>query len=158
VLLLSQNDSGARLRFLSYRSVSISSRISTASRTKLGHTVECIFSSTACRKPSTDAAKLFSDFSHDSVDLERLQKARFLFELRTPCYQYFILTPFLLLLIAFINNFLDGRFPLLKTHRLFLFDNGVTRYLLQCQYNFSDDLLEHIIPLVSAANRTASVG
>jgi hypothetical protein len=44
--------------------------------------------------------------------------------------------------IAFINNLLDGCFPFLKTHRLFLFDFSIARYLFQCQHEFSIDLLE----------------
>ncbi len=78
---------------------------------------------------SADAAEPLSYFSHDFVDLERLQKRRFLFQLRTPCHQDSILALFLLLVIAFINNLLDGRFPFLKLHRLFLFDFGIARYL-----------------------------
>ena len=33
-----------------------------------------------------------------------------------------------LLVIAFINNLLDGHFPFLKTHRLFLLEFGITRF------------------------------
>jgi hypothetical protein len=73
---------------------------------------------------SADVAEPLSDFSHDFVDLERLQKGRFLFQLRTPYLQDFIFAPFILLVIAFITNLLDGRFPFLKMHRLFLFDFG----------------------------------
>jgi hypothetical protein len=67
-----------------------------------------------------------SDLSHDLVDLERLQKGRFLFQLHTPCNQD--LARSLLVVIAFINDLLDRRFPILKTHRLFLFDFGVARW------------------------------
>ena len=33
-----------------------------------------------------------------------------------------------LLVIAFINNFLDGHFPFLKAHRLFLLEFGTARF------------------------------
>jgi hypothetical protein len=69
-----------------------------------------------------------SDLSHDLVDLERLQKGRFLFQLHTPLRQDFIPATFRWLVIAFINDLLDRRFPILKTHRLFLFDFGVARW------------------------------
>ena len=55
--------------------------------------------------------------------MEWLQKVRFLFELCTPFLQDRVYSR--LLMIAFINNILDGHFPFLKTHRLFLFDFGV---------------------------------
>jgi hypothetical protein len=70
-------------------------------------------------------AEPLSDRSHDLVDLERLQKGRFLFQLHTPLRQDFIPATFRWIVIAFINNLLDGRFPFLKTHRLFLFDCGI---------------------------------
>ena len=78
---------------------------------------------------SADVAEPLPDFSHNFVDLERLQKGRFLFQLRTPCHQDHVRS--LLLVIAFINNLLDGRFPFLKTHRLFLFDFVIARRLLR---------------------------
>ena len=89
---------------------------------------------------SAKVAEPLSDLSDDFVDLERLQKGRFLFQLRTPFHQDLIRS--LLLVIAFINNLLDGRLPFLKLHRLFLLDFGIVRYLLQCQHNFPVDLLE----------------
>ena len=64
-----------------------------------------------------------SDLSHEFVDLVRTQKGRLLFQFRTPFHQHLIRS--LSLLIAFINHLLDGHFPFLKTHRLFLFDFGV---------------------------------
>jgi hypothetical protein len=77
---------------------------------------------------SAKAAEPLSDLSDDFVDSEWLQNGRFLFQLRTPYLQNLILAPFILLVIAFINNLLDCRFPFLKMHRLFLFDFGIARY------------------------------
>ena len=71
---------------------------------------------------SADAAEPLSDLSHDFVDLERLQKSRFLFQFHSPSNQNLIRSLFLV--IAFINNLLDGHFPFMKTHRLFLLDFG----------------------------------
>ena len=71
-------------------------------------------------------AEPLSGRSHDLVDLERLQKGRLLSQLRTPCDQDLVRS--LLLVIAFVNNLLDGHFPILKTHQLFLFDFRVTRW------------------------------
>ena len=68
-------------------------------------------------------AEPLSDLSHDFVDLERLQESRFLLQFCTPFHQNLIRSVFLV--IALINNLLDGHFPFLKTHRLFLFDFGV---------------------------------
>ena len=48
---------------------------------------------------------------------------RLLFQLRTPYRQY--LARSLFLVIAFADNVLDGNFPVLKTHQLFLFDFGI---------------------------------
>jgi hypothetical protein len=62
------------------------------------------------------------DFSHDFVDLERMQKARFFLQLRTPFHQD--LARVLLLVTTFIDHLLDGNFPFLKTHQLFLCDVG----------------------------------
>jgi hypothetical protein len=70
-----------------------------------------------------DVAEPLSDLPHDFVDLERLQKSRFLLQLCTPCNQDLVRSLFIV--IAFINDLLDGHFPFLKTHRLFLFDFGV---------------------------------
>jgi hypothetical protein len=67
------------------------------------------------------AAEPSSYLSHDLVDLERLQKARFLCQCRTPFRQDGIGS--LLRLLAFINYLLDGRFPIVKTHRLCLVDS-----------------------------------
>jgi len=64
---------------------------------------------------SAEVAEPFSDLSHDFVDLERLQKGRFLFQLCTPGLQNRVHSR--LLVIAFINNLLDGHFPFLKTHQ-----------------------------------------
>ncbi len=69
---------------------------------------------------SAVAAEPFLDLSHDFVDLEWLQKGRFLFQLCTPCLQDRVHSR--LLVIAFINNLLDGHFPFLKTHRIVLLD------------------------------------
>jgi hypothetical protein len=52
-----------------------------------------------------------------------LQKSRFLLQLCTPCNQDLVRSLFIV--IAFINDLLDGHFPFMKTHRLFLFDFGV---------------------------------
>ena len=68
-------------------------------------------------------AEPLSGLSHDFVDLERLQKGRLLFQLRTPLNQNPVRVRSLV--IAFINNLLDGRFPFSETHRLFLFDFGI---------------------------------
>ena len=76
-----------------------------------------------------DGAEPLSGLSHDLVYLERLQKGRFLFQLRSPRNQDLVRS--LLLVIAFINNLLDGHFPFLKTHRLFLFDFSVTRWAVE---------------------------
>jgi hypothetical protein len=57
------------------------------------------------------------------VDLKRLQKARFLFQCRTPFREDRIVS--LVLLIAFFNDLLDGHFPFVKTHQRCL----VIRYL-----------------------------
>jgi hypothetical protein len=62
-----------------------------------------------------DVAESSSDLSDDFVDLERLKKARFLFQIRTPFRQDPIGSLFLV--IALINNLLDGNFPWFKTHR-----------------------------------------
>ena len=66
------------------------------------------------------------DLSHDFVDFERLQEGRFLFELCTPYHQDPVDSR--LLLIAFINNLLDGFFPILKTHRPLLLEFGIARF------------------------------
>jgi hypothetical protein len=66
-----------------------------------------------------------SDLSDDFVDLVRMQSGRFLFQLRTPCHQD--LVRFVLLVTAFSNDFKDGPFPILKTHRLFLFAFDIAR-------------------------------
>ena len=89
---------------------------------------------------STDVVEPLSDLSHDFVDLERMQKGRFLFQLRSPRHQDLVRS--LLVVIAFINNRLDRHFPFLKMHRPFLCDFGIARYLLQCQHDFPVDLLE----------------
>ena len=89
--------------------------------TDAGHELAVLFVSWA------DVAEPSSDLSHDFVDLERLQNGRFLFQLRTPFNQDPIVAPSLLLVTAFTNNLLDRHFPILKTHRLFLFDFGVAR-------------------------------
>jgi hypothetical protein len=78
---------------------------------------------------SAELVEPLSDLSHDFVDLKRLQEGRFVFQLRTPCHQDLVRP--LLLVIAFINNLLDAHFPFFKTHRLFLFDFGIARYLLR---------------------------
>lgn len=83
-----------------------------------------------------------SDRSHDLVDLKRLQKGRFQFQLRTPFRQYLVSS--LLLVIAFPNNLLDGRFPFLKAHRLLLFDFVVARYR-------AAGTMCHVIPNSAAA-------
>ena len=69
---------------------------------------------------SAVGAEPLPDLPHDLVDLERLQQGRFLFQLRTPFRQYLVRS--LSLVVAFANNLLDGHFPVLKTHQLFLFD------------------------------------
>jgi hypothetical protein len=66
---------------------------------------------------SAEVAEPLLDLSHDFVDLEWLQKVRFLFQLCTPFLQDRVDSR--LLVIAFINHLLDGHFPFLKTHRLF---------------------------------------
>jgi hypothetical protein len=68
-------------------------------------------------------AESLPGFPHDSVDLERLQESRFLLQLCTPCHQNPVRSLFTV--IAFINDLLDGRFPFVETHRLFLLDFGV---------------------------------
>ena len=75
---------------------------------------------------SAEVAEPLSDLSHDFVDLEWLQKGRFLFQLCTPCHQDCVDSR--LLVNAFINNLLDGHFPFLKTHRLFLLEFGIARF------------------------------
>jgi len=75
---------------------------------------------------SVEVAEPLLDLSHDYVDLEWLQKVRFLFELCTPFLQDRVYSR--LLMIAFINNLLDGHFPFLKTHRLFLLEFGIARF------------------------------
>jgi hypothetical protein len=65
-----------------------------------------------------DLAEPFSDLSHDSVDLERLQKSRLLFQFGTPRLQDPVCSVFVV--AALINHLLDGHFPFLKTHRLSL--------------------------------------
>jgi hypothetical protein len=72
---------------------------------------------------SADLAKPSSDLSHEFVDLGRTQTGRLLFHFGTPFQQHLILSPFLVL--AFLNNLLDGHFPFVKAHRLFLLDFGV---------------------------------
>jgi hypothetical protein len=57
-------------------------------------------------------------FSHDLVDLERRQKMWFLCQFHSPSHQDLI--RFITITIAFVGNRLDRRFPILKTHRLFL--------------------------------------
>jgi hypothetical protein len=73
---------------------------------------------------SANLVEPLSDLSHDLIDVVRLQKGWFLFQLRTPSPQDRILASFLLLVIAFISNLLDGRFPFFKTHRGFLSEYG----------------------------------
>ena len=63
------------------------------------------------------------DLSHEFVDLVRTQKGRLLFQFRTPFHHNLIGS--ISLVIAFINHLLDGYFPFIKTHRLFLFDFGI---------------------------------
>ena len=75
---------------------------------------------------SAEVAEPLLNLSHDYVDLERPQKGRFLFQLCTPCHQDLVHSR--LLVIAFINNLLDGHFPFLKTHRLFLLEFGIARF------------------------------
>ncbi len=75
---------------------------------------------------SAEVAEPLLDLSHDFVDVEWLQKGRFLFHLFTPCHQDRVHSR--LLVIAFINNLLDGYFPFLKTHRLFLLEFGTARF------------------------------
>jgi len=75
---------------------------------------------------SAEVAKPLSDLSHDFVDLEWLQKVRFLFQLCTPFLQDRV--HLRLLVIAFINHLLDGHFPFLKTHRLFFLEFGIARF------------------------------
>jgi len=75
---------------------------------------------------SAKVAEPSLDLSHDFVNLECLQKGRFLFQLCTPCRQDRVHSH--LLVIAFINNLLDGHFPFLKTHRLFLLEFGIARF------------------------------
>ena len=75
---------------------------------------------------SAKVAEPLSDLPHDFVDSERLQKSRFLLQLCTPRHQAPVRSLFIV--IAFINDLLDGRFPFLKRHRLFLFDFGVESY------------------------------
>jgi len=75
---------------------------------------------------SAKVAKPSSDLSYDFVDLEWLQKGRFLFQLCTPCHQDRVHLRFLV--ITFINDLLDGHFPFLKTHRLFLLEFDFVRH------------------------------
>jgi hypothetical protein len=69
---------------------------------------------------STGGAEPLSDLSLDFVDLERLQKSRFLFQFGTPRLHDPVCSVFVV--AALINHLLDGHFPFLKTHRLFLVD------------------------------------
>ncbi len=75
---------------------------------------------------SAEVVESLLDLSHDFVDLEWLQKGRFLFQLCTPCRQDPVHS--CLLVIAFIKNLLDGHFPFLKTHRLFLLEFDFVRH------------------------------
>jgi hypothetical protein len=77
-----------------------------------------------------------SDRSHDFVDFEWAQEVWFFFQLHTPFQKDLIRPP--LLLIAFINNLLDGGFPFSKTHRLFLLDCGI----VSCEFNCDVGMIE----------------
>jgi hypothetical protein len=94
--------------------------VHTNRRSTAGHGEPCFFVS------SIGVAKPLLDLAHDFVDLERLQKGRFLFQLCTPCHQDRVDSR--LLLIAFINDLLDRHFPFLKSHRLFLLEFGIAGF------------------------------
>jgi hypothetical protein len=85
---------------------------------------------------SAGVAEPASDLSHDFVDLEWLQEVWFFLQLRTPFHQD--PTPNLWLLIAFINNLLDGCFPFFKTYHLFLLDCG----RVSCDFNRDVGVIE----------------
>jgi hypothetical protein len=85
---------------------------------------------------SAGVAEPASDLSHDFVDLEWSQEGWFFFQLRPPFHQDPIRHP--LLVIAFINNLLDGYFPFFKTHRLFLLNCGIA----SCDFNREVGMIE----------------
>ena len=74
------------------------------------------------------AAKPFPYFSHDFVDLERLQGSWFFFKLETPSDQELVFASFRWLLFEFINNLLNRRLPIFQVHPHFLCDVGVFRW------------------------------
>ena len=91
-----------------------------------------------CFVSSADVVEPLPDLPHDCVDFEWFQEGGFFFQLHTPFRQYSIVILFLLLVIAFINNLLDGYFPFLKSHRLFLFDCGIA----SCDFNRDVSMIE----------------
>ncbi len=62
----------------------------------------------------------FPNFTHDFVNLKRLQRPLGLRQLRAPFGQDFVLAGFFRLVIGRFNDLLDGQFPVLELHRLFL--------------------------------------
>jgi hypothetical protein len=82
-----------------------------------------------------------SDRSHDLVDLEWCQEGWLFFQPRTPFLQNTIRPPSLM--IAFINDLLDGYFYFFKQHQQFLLVCGIAT----CNFNrksYTDDSADNI--------------
>jgi hypothetical protein len=60
------------------------------------------------------------DFTHDVVDLKRLEESWLFFKLGTPSGQKPLPPGFLWLPIGFICDLLDRRFPIIQVHGQFL--------------------------------------
>ena len=74
-----------------------------------------------------DGRESSSDFSHDFINLKRLQKVRCLCQHRSPFDQNSVLARLFCLQVGFVNHLLDDDFPFFEVHCLFLGTFGVGR-------------------------------